>query len=265
MTDADPRARPDVQELYAADPEGFIAARDELAGRLKAEGDAVGAQAVRKLRKPTVSAWAVDRAARAEPALVDGLLAAGDRLAGAQRQALSGKRGTGDLRAATEERRALIRRLTDVAVQALTDAGRPGENARDEIAGTFEAATLDPSVAERVRVGVLDRTVKPSGGLGSVEGFTVLEGGAAAAPPKKPSDAKREAAQAVKAAERAETHADAAADRSRKARAAADQAVRQAEELAAAARAAETEAKRLAAEAKTARTRADRAVRRAES
>jgi hypothetical protein len=264
MADEELRARPDVQDLYTADPEGFIAARDDLAKRLKADGDDLGAQAVKKLRKPTVSAWAVDRAARAEPALVDELVAAGERLAGAQRKALSGTRGTDDLRRATEERRALIRRLTDLAVEALIEAGRPGDNARDEIAGTFEAATLDAGVAARVRAGVLDRTVKPSASLGAVEGFTVLEGGAGAAPPKRPSDAKREAAQAAKAAERAEAHARAAAERSSKARAAADQAVRQAEELAAAARAAEAEAKRLAAEAKTARTRADRALRRAE-
>jgi len=263
MADADPRTREDVQALYAADPEGFIAARDALAKQLKADDEPTAA-AVKKLKKPTVSAWAVDRAARQEPTIVEQLLAAGERLAGAQRQALSGKRGTDDLRTATEERRALIRRLTEVAVGALTAAGRPGDNARDEIAGTFEAATLDPSVAELVRAGVLDRTVKPAGGLGSVEGFTVLEGGAAAAPPKRPADAKREAQHAVKAAEKAETLAAGAAERSKKARAAADQAVRKAEELAAAARAAEAESKRLAAEAKTARTRADRAVRRAE-
>jgi hypothetical protein len=265
MANADPRTRADVQDLYAADPEGFIAARDELAKQLKADGDETTAATVKKLKKPTVSAWGVDRAARQEPALLEQLLAAGERLAGAQRQALSGKRGSEDLRAATEERRALIRRLTDIAVAALTESGRPGDNARDEIAGTFEAATVDPSVAEQVRAGVLERTVRPAGGLGSVEGFTVLEGGAAAAPPKKPSDAKREAQQATRAADKAEALAATAADRSHKARAAADQAVRKAEELAAAARAAETDAKRLAAEAKTARTRADRAVRRAES
>src|SRR5262245_50150136 len=241
MADADARTRGDVQELYAADPEAFIAARDALAKQLKADGHEATAATVKKLKKPTVSAWAVDRAARQEPALVQQLLAAGERLAGAQRQALSGRRATDDLRTATEERRALIRRLTEVAVGTLTDAGRPGDNARDEIAGTFEAATLDPSVAELVRAGVLDRTVKPSGGLGSVEGFTVLEGGAATAAPTRPGDAKREAQHAVKAADKAEALAATAAERSTKARAAADQAARKAEELAAAAREAESE------------------------
>jgi hypothetical protein len=255
-----------AQALYAVAPEGFIAARDELAKQLTVEGEAAAAAAVKKLRRPTVAAWAVNQAARTAPQLVDDLLAAGERLAGAQRLALSGKRGTDDMRAATEERRALIRQLTDVAVKALEEAGRPSDTARDDIAGTFEAATLDPAVAELVRAGILDRTVTPSSGLVSVEGLTVLEGGGdgASTPARKAATAAREAEKAVHAADEAQAAADAAAQRSGAARTAADEAARQAEVLAAAARTAEQDAKRLAAEARTARTRAERAVRRLE-
>jgi hypothetical protein len=259
------RAKSDpVAELYAAEPEGFIAARDALAAELRAAGEEDRAAEVKRLRKPTVAAWGVDAAARSEPKLVDALLASGERLAGAQRQAMSGKRGTDDLRKATEERRTLIRQLTDAAVGALTDVGRAGENNRDEIAGTFEAATLDPAVAERIRAGLLDRTVQPASGLGSLEGFTVLEGGATAAPPKKktPAAERREAERLVRDAEKAQAAADAAGDRARDARAAAADAARRAEEMAAAAHHADAEAKRLGAEAKTAQTRAERAVRR---
>jgi hypothetical protein len=254
----------DARALYALPPEDFIPARDTLAKRLQADDDRGVAAAVKKLRRPTVAAWAVDQAARAEPSMLEDLLSAGERLAGAQRQAMSGKRGTDDMRKATDERRALIRRLTDVAVRVLDDAGRPGESSRDEIAGTFEAATLDPTVAELVKAGVLDKTVKPSSGLGSVEGFTVLQGGgldAGTTSSRRTASAKRDAEQAARAADKAEDAATTAADTAEAARAAADEAARQAEELAAAARAAEREAKRLAAEAKTARTRADRAMR----
>jgi hypothetical protein len=246
-------------------PEEFIPARDALAKGLQADGQRDAAAAVKKLRRPTVAAWAVDQAALAEPGLLDDLLSAGERLAGAQRQAMSGKRGTDDMRRATDERRGLIRSLTDVAVRILNDAGRPGDSSRDEIAGTFEAATLDPAVAELVKAGVLDKTVKPSSGLGSVEGFTVLQGGGldtGARSSSKSASAKRDAEQAARAADTAEAAAVSAADTAEAARAAAAEAARQAEELAAAARAAEREAKRLAAEAKTARTRADRAARR---
>jgi hypothetical protein len=259
------RTPPDrVRELYTAAPEDFVAARDELAKQLRADGDDETAATVKKLRRPTVAAWAVDRVAGAEPGLLEELLSAGDRLAGAQRRAISGTRGPDDLRRASEERRALIRQLSDLAVDVLAQAGRPSENARDEIAGTFEAATLDPEVAELVRAGMLERTVRPSGGLGSLDGFTVVEGGGAATAPKKPAAAKREAQQMVGAAEKAEREAEAAAERATAARAAADQAARQAEERAAAAHAAERDAKRLASEAKTARTRAGRALRRLE-
>jgi hypothetical protein len=268
MPDVDLTSHRDVRDLFVGEPEGFITARDELVKRLKVDGDDDVASAVKRLRKPTVAAWAVDRAARTESRLIDDLLAAGARLAGAQRQALSGKRGSDGMRRATEERRALIRQLTDAAVRALDDGGRPGESSRDEIAGTFEAATLDPAVAELVRAGVLERTVKPSSGLGSVEGFTVLEGGGgegAKPPARKAASAKREAQQSVRAAEKAQAAADKAADLARGARAAADEAARQAEERKTAALAAEREAKRLAAEAKTARARAERAVRRLEN
>jgi len=252
----------DVRALYAVEPEAFVAARDQLAKRLVADGDGDAAAAVKKLRKPTVAAWAIDRAARSQPELVEELLAAGERLTSAQRRAVSGARGTDDLRRAGDERRALIRRLTDLAARALEDAGRAGEHARDEIAGTFEAATLDPAVADQVRAGVLERTVRPSGGLGSLEGFTVVEGGAATSSAKKPSaTAKREAEKAVAEAEKARAAADAAARRAEEAGAAAAEAARQAQERKAAALAAERESKRLAAEAKTAHARAQRAVR----
>jgi hypothetical protein len=245
------RAKSDpVAELYAAEPEGFIAARDALAAELRAAGEEDRAAEVKRLRKPTVAAWGVDAAARSEQKLVEALIASGERLAGAQRQAMSGKRGTDDLRTATEERRTLIRQLTDAAVGALTDAGRPGESNRDEIAGTFEAATLDPAVAERIKAGVLDRIVQPASGLGSLEGFTVLEGGAAAARPKKtPAAERREAERFVRDAEKAQAVADAAADRARDARTAGADAARHAEELAAGVRHAGAVVKRDAAEA----------------
>ena len=265
MPDTDVTAQPGVRDLFGVEPEGFISARDAFAKRLKADGDDAAATAVKKLRRPTVAAWAVDQVARAEPGLLDELLSVGERLAGVQRQAMSGKRRSDDIRKASEERRALIRRLTDVAVAALEGAGRPGENARAEIAGTFEAVTLDAEAAKLVRAGVLERTVKPSSGLGAVEGFTVLEGGGddtATPPARKAASAKREAERAVRAADTVQAAADAAAARAKEQRAAADGSARQARERAAAAHAAERDATRLAAEAKTARARAERAVRR---
>src|SRR5919197_2614457 len=51
----------EIDALYAADPDGFTAARDSLAKRLKADGDDDAAKRVKALHKPVRSAWAVNR------------------------------------------------------------------------------------------------------------------------------------------------------------------------------------------------------------
>jgi hypothetical protein len=48
-------------ELFQVPLDGFVAARDALAARLKAEGDKEGAAAARKARKPSVPAWAANQ------------------------------------------------------------------------------------------------------------------------------------------------------------------------------------------------------------
>lgn len=261
-----PRA---ARELYALEPEAFIGARDALVRELKADGETERAITVKGLRRPTVAAWAANQAARNEPDLVDELLAAGERLAGAQRHAQSGKGGADELRSAGIHRREAIRRLADAAIAALDRAGRPSDNVGDDIAGTLEAATLDPEVAAHLREGTLERTVVPPSGFGGIEGFRVLEGGAGPstkgrALTRTAATDRREAERLVRESEGAEELAGAALDQAASARAAADEAARQAEELEAAARDAERDAKRLAGEAKTARARAERAVRQLE-
>jgi hypothetical protein len=48
-------------ELFQVPLDGFVAARDALAARLKAAGDKEGAAAARKARKPSVPAWAANQ------------------------------------------------------------------------------------------------------------------------------------------------------------------------------------------------------------
>src|SRR5258705_13065446 len=62
-----PMTEPDVRSLYRGDPEGFVAARDALAKRLRDEGRDADAAEVKKLRRPTVAAWALDRLADDAP------------------------------------------------------------------------------------------------------------------------------------------------------------------------------------------------------
>ena len=47
-----------IDELYGLPLEDFVAQRDALAKRLRADGDRDAAAAVKKLPKPTRAAWA---------------------------------------------------------------------------------------------------------------------------------------------------------------------------------------------------------------
>jgi hypothetical protein len=228
---------------------------------LKDGGDADAAAAVKKLRKPSVVAWAVNAAAREHPDEVEGLLEAGRDLQRAQRKTLS-VAGTAELRAATESRRALIQSLADAAVAAIGDRG---DAHRDAIEGTLTAASVDEELGRRLAAGTLEREARPAAGFGGLEGFEVLTGGAADADDDEPAespaarreadrqraresrDAERRAAAAERAAERAAEHAS--------------QLKEKAAAAVSAARDADAEARRLADEARTERKRADRAAR----
>jgi len=247
-TDAEARTR--AASLYASAPEDFIAGRNALADELRAAGEDDLAAAVKKLRKPSVVAWAVDVAARGNPEDVTALLRAGDELRRAQRAAISGG-GQTELRAAAQARRGIIATLTDAATSALGPRAGPH---RDAIASTFEAASVDPDLGSRLREGTLDKEAAPGTGLGVPEGFQLLEGGAAKGKDDRAAAAEREAEakEAERAATSAERDAERAELRAEQLRAKARAAVEEAE-------AAETEASRLADEARTQRRRAHRA------
>jgi hypothetical protein len=216
---------------------------------------------VKKLRRPSIVAWAVNAAARDRPEDVTALREAGQAVRRAQRKALSGGGGE-DLRRATDERRALIQTLADGGVAAI---GARGATHRDAIAATLDAASVDDELGERLQAGILEKEARPAAGFGAIEGFEVLQGGGGAGADEQededPAELRRERTrEAREAAQRA-----AAAER------AADKAHRRAEELkekaaaaVTAAREAESEAKRLTDEAKTERKRADRAAKVAE-
>jgi hypothetical protein len=140
----------DADELYDLDPADFTAARDALARRLKAEGDAAGAAAVKALRRPSVGAWAVNQVARTRPELVEQVVDAGGRIAAALE---SGDRGA--LRAAPTARRDAVRAATRGALDLV------GDQHRDEVNDTFEAAATDEASATLVIAGRLAKGLKP--------------------------------------------------------------------------------------------------------
>jgi hypothetical protein len=164
---------PEVRELYRSAPEGFIVARDSLAKRLREDGRDADADEVKKLRRPTVAAWALDRLADVAPDEVGSLLDAGAELARAQRATMSG-RDPQALREATAKRRDLVAELTQTAADALRDTGRATDTHLEDIRGTLEAASVDEEIGERLRTGTLERTSRPSAGFGDISGLQLV-------------------------------------------------------------------------------------------
>lgn len=242
--------------LLALHPSRFVAERDALAAALAREGDAAGAAAVRKLRRPVGLAWVLNRLARERPREVEALIAAGVRLRAGQRRAVAGS-GAEEMRAASAELQEKARELR-AAIPALT-SGAPrrlsqGELGRAELLLRVAASAPDGAGAE-LRRGALVR--EPAAGAAGLGGLAVLSGGtptpAGGGPPSGRGAARRE--------ESATSRRDAAA-RERAV------AVRQARELAAARRElarAEARAARAARAAASAEARARALRQRAET
>ena len=205
-----------ARALFALPPEEFIAGRDRLAAELKDAGKADEATDVKKLRRPSIVAWAVNAASRERPEEVAALREAGQALRRAQRKALSGGGGE-DLRHATDDRRALIQALADEGVAAI---GARGGAHRDAIAATLDAASVDDELGERLQAGTLERDAKPTAGFGAIEGFEVLQGGGSddddETVEEDPAEARRERAREARAAEQRAASAERAAEKARK-------------------------------------------------
>jgi hypothetical protein len=170
----------EAERLYGLSLDEFIPARDETARRLRAEGHRDDAATIKALRKPSNPAWVVNRLAREVPKIVEGLLAAGERLRDTQ---LSGR---GSLQDAMEDERTALDRAMRNAEEIATHAGLASTSTMLRVRETLHLAALDPDVAADVKRGVLTRE-------GRAAGFTGLAGFAApAAPPGKPVEAKKD-------------------------------------------------------------------------
>lgn len=138
-------------ELYAVHPAGFVAARNAVVQRAREAGNRAMATAVGRLRRPTVSAWAVNLLVRSAPAEVAQLLALGEELRLAQ-QRLQGAQ----LRRLNEQRREVVGALARRARRLAVDAGHPlSGTAATEVEQTLTAALADPDGAQAVRAGRL--------------------------------------------------------------------------------------------------------------
>jgi hypothetical protein len=212
------------EDLYVLPLDQFTQARDDLARRLKSDGEDDEAKRVAKLRKPSVAALALNRVAREDPKAVARLLESHRMLREADtREALE---------EASRQRREMVSTLTDAAVAEL-DTG--SQQTRDRINRTLLAVATDTGGEADLQAGTLVRELEPTGvGWGEIE-----------LPPPPPPDPVEEANRLVeearKTADQLETKAEAAEqdlerakdalaaarDRAKKARAAATKAAKE--------------------------------------
>lgn len=155
----EPSLAGDLEQLYSSPVDRFIALREALAKAAKARGDEEAAATLRRQRKPTVTAWALNQLSRQHREELERLFGLDDRLWHAQ---LS-KAGPGTLRELMEARRALISDLTELAGEILSESGRRGSQATMErISGVLHGLGTDPDARDMLRQARLTQELEPS-------------------------------------------------------------------------------------------------------
>ena len=142
-----------VAELYEADPDTFTQRRQELAAGAREAGEPAAARQIAGLRKPTRSAWVVNRLVRTDPEVASRLAALSAELRDGERS-MDGAR----IRELTAARGKLVDELTR---QALSDLAAPPAALREEVTATLDAAIADPEVA--ANLGTLVRAARYAG------------------------------------------------------------------------------------------------------
>ncbi|NBE98652.1 hypothetical protein FE391_33885 [Nonomuraea sp. KC401] len=140
--------------LYALPPSEFTAARTAEARAAKDAGDVRLSREIAKLRKPTVSAWAVNRVAREHPGELGELLEVGERLRAAWQE-----QDAEALAELTRRRGEVTRTVGRLARQA----GDLSAAASAEVDQTLDAAMVDADAAGQVRRATLAKPLSYSG------------------------------------------------------------------------------------------------------
>jgi hypothetical protein len=153
-----------ADELYALTPAEFTAARDERARLARQAGQRDDAAAIKKLARPTTSAWLVNQLSREAPDRLGRLVEVGEALEEAQRT-LAGDR----LRELSGQRRNVINDLLPQAAEIASRAGQPASAVvMGEVRATLEAALADSAARAAVRSGRLTKPLSYAG-LGEVD------------------------------------------------------------------------------------------------
>ncbi|MCG8424362.1 MAG: hypothetical protein MJE77_41245 [Proteobacteria bacterium] len=151
-----------IDRLYQAELAEFIDARNRLANTLRKRDRTVAAQ-VKKLAKPSVSAWAVNQAYWNARDDFEALLDAGETLRTMQKKAFSGEPG-GDLQSAMNTRLIAMGTVMKYAEQALNRGGHGTSNAiLRRVSTTLEALAAYGRAGSAPRAGRLSADVPAPG------------------------------------------------------------------------------------------------------
>jgi hypothetical protein len=156
-----PKLDGELDRLYGLPLKEFTPARDELAKRLRVQGQRELADQVKSLRKPTVGAWLSNQLVRERELDVQRLLKAGEALSKAQTEAAGGASAEAFGDARREEQRALER----LAQAAREIARRQGASvsALERATETLRAASLTEEGRELLRQARLTEELQPPG------------------------------------------------------------------------------------------------------
>jgi hypothetical protein len=169
--------------LYALTPAEFTAARDERAREARQAGQRDDAAAIKKLARPTTSAWLVNQLSREAPDQLGRLVEVGEALEEAQRT-LAGDR----LRELSGQRRNVINDLLPELAEIASRAGQPASAVvMGEVRATLEAALADSAARAAVLSGRLTKPLAYAG-LGEVDLAAAL---ALPASPRTAGDERR--------------------------------------------------------------------------
>jgi len=166
-----PKLDDDIDALFKLPLTEFVGARKALAARLKQNGFVREAEGVKALAKPFISAWTVNQLYWRHREAFDELIATGQRFRKAQ---VTGKMV--NMREALDARREALSELSDLATEALRDAGHnPSLDTLRRIATTLEAVSAYTSLSDAPTPGRLTHDIDPPG-FDSLGSFTPSTG-----------------------------------------------------------------------------------------
>ena len=148
-----------LDELYSEHPDGFVAARNQLAKEVRAAGDREEADRIKKLRRPSVAAWLINRTALSSPKPLQRFAETTRRLEEVQGRALEGDDdAVAAWRAAAAEQRDANAAVVDTAAGLARDSGHSvNPRVLELVAETLQASAGDADLHDRVMRGRLER------------------------------------------------------------------------------------------------------------